>query len=108
ARTTADLFRYFGGLGGELKGETIPLGENMFSYTRREPWGVVAAIVPWNVPILISAWKVAPALLAGNTLVLKPSQNAPLAALSFARLCQNHLQTGVPNAVPGPGEEDGT
>src|SRR2546430_1668326 len=73
AKTTADLFRYFGGLGGELKGETIPLGENMFSYTRREPWGVVAAIVPWNGPILISAWKVAPALIARNTVVLKPS-----------------------------------
>ena len=62
AKTTADLFRYFGGLGGEIKGETIPLGEAMFSYTRREPLGVVAAIVPWNVPILISAWKVAPAM----------------------------------------------
>src|SRR5256886_8769486 len=72
AKTTADLFRYFGGLGGELKGETVPLGENMFSYTRREPWGVVAAIVPWNGPILISAWKVAPALIARNTVVLKP------------------------------------
>ena len=108
ARTTADLFRYFGGLGGELKGETIPLGENMFSYTRREPWGVVAAIVPWNVPILISAWKVAPALIAGNTVVLKPSANAPLAALAFARICQRHLPKGVLNVVTGTGEEVGT
>jgi acyl-CoA reductase-like NAD-dependent aldehyde dehydrogenase len=108
AKTTADLFRYFGGLGGELKGETIPLGENMFSYTRREPWGVVAAIVPWNVPILISAWKVAPALLAGNTVVLKPSANAPLAALAFARICQQHLPKGVLNVVTGTGEEVGT
>ena len=108
ARTTADLFRYFGGLGGELKGETIPLGENMFSYTRREPWGVVAAIVPWNVPILISAWKVAPALIAGNTVVLKPSASAPLAALAFARICQKHLPKGVLNVVTGTGEEVGT
>jgi len=108
ARTTADLFRYFGGLGGELKGETIPLGEGMFSYTRREPWGVVAAIVPWNVPILISAWKVAPALLAGNTVVLKPSANAPLAALAFARIAQKHLPKGVLNVVTGPGDEVGT
>src|SRR5947209_5612433 len=91
AKNVADVFRYFGGLGGELKGETIPLGENMFSYTRREPFGVVAAIVPWNVPILISAWKVAPALIAGNTVVLKPSANAPLAALALARICQTHL-----------------
>ncbi|HET8775063.1 MAG TPA: aldehyde dehydrogenase family protein, partial [Thermoanaerobaculia bacterium] len=108
ARTTADLFRYFGGLGGELKGETIPLGESMFSYTRREPWGVVAAIVPWNVPILISAWKVAPALLAGNTVVLKPSANAPLAALAFARIAQKHLPKGVLNVVTGTGDEVGT
>ena len=108
AKTTADLFRYFGGLGGELKGETIPLGESMFSYTRREPWGVVAAIVPWNVPILISAWKVAPALLAGNTVVLKPSANAPLAALAFARIAQRHLPKGVLNVVTGPGDEVGT
>ena len=108
AKTTADLFRYFGGLGGELKGETIPLGENMFSYTRREPWGVVAAIVPWNVPILISAWKVAPALIAGNTVVLKPSASAPLAALAFARICQKHLPKGVLNVVTGTGEEVGT
>jgi betaine-aldehyde dehydrogenase len=108
AKTTADLFRYFGGLGGELKGETIPLGENMLSYTRREPWGVVAAIVPWNVPILISAWKVAPALIAGNTVVLKPSANAPLAVLAFARICQRHLPKGVLNVVTGAGEEVGT
>jgi betaine-aldehyde dehydrogenase len=108
AKTTADLFRYFGGLGGELKGETIPLGDNMLSYTRREPWGVVAAIVPWNVPILISAWKVAPALVAGNTVVLKPSANAPLAALAFARICQRHLPKGVLNVVTGAGEEVGT
>src|SRR5216684_1388819 len=108
AKTAADVFRYFGGLGGELKGETIPLGENMFSYTRREPYGVVAAIVPWNVPILIAAWKIAPALLAGNTVVLKPSANAPLAALAMARIAQKHLPKGVLNVVTGTGDETGT
>ncbi len=108
AKTAADVFRYFGGLGGELKGETIPLGENMFSYTRREPYGVVAAIVPWNVPILIAAWKIAPALLAGNTAVLKPSANAPLAALAMARIAQKHLPKGVLNVVTGTGDEVGT
>src|SRR2546430_4052327 len=108
AKTVADVFRYFGGLGGELKGETVPLGETMFSYTRREPFGVVAAIVPWNVPILIAAWKIAPALIAGNTVVLKPSANAPLAALALARLCQTHLPKGVLNVVTGTGEEVGT
>src|SRR5687768_599782 len=108
AKTTADLFRYFGGLGGEIKGETIPLGEAMFSYTRREPLGVVAAIVPWNVPMLISAWKVAPALLTGNTVVLKPSANAPLSVLALARVCERHLPKGVLNVVTGTGEEVGT
>src|ERR671937_1792031 len=108
AKTTADVFRYFSGLGGELKGETIPLGETMFSYTRREPLGVVAAIVPWNVPILISAWKIAPALVAGNTVVLKPSANAPLAALALARICAAHLPNGVLNVLTGTGDEVGT
>ncbi|MDQ2952310.1 MAG: aldehyde dehydrogenase family protein [Chloroflexota bacterium] len=108
AQRVADLFRYFGGLGGELKGETIPLGENWFSYTRREPLGVVAAIVPWNVPILIAAWKVAPALIAGNTVVLKPSANAPLATLAFARICAKHLPKGVLNVITGTGDEVGT
>jgi betaine-aldehyde dehydrogenase len=108
AKTVADVFRYFGGLGGELKGETVPLGETMFSYTRREPFGVVAAIVPWNVPILIAAWKLAPALIAGNTVVLKPSANAPLAALALARICAKHLPTGVLNVVTGTGDEVGT
>ena len=108
AQRVSDLFRYFGGLGGELKGETIPLGEGWFSYTRREPLGVVAAIVPWNVPILIAAWKLAPALIAGNTVVLKPSANAPLATLAFARICERHLPKGVLNVVTGTGEEVGT
>ena len=108
AKLVADVFRYFGGLGGELKGETVPLGETMFSYTRREPYGVVAAIVPWNVPILIAAWKIAPALVAGNTVVLKPSANAPLAALDLARICASHLPKGVLNVITGTGEEVGT
>ena len=108
AKLAADVFRYFGGLGGELKGETIPLDEQMFSYTRREPYGVVAAIVPWNVPILIAAWKVAPALVAGNTVVLKPSANAPLAALAVARICAAHLPNGVLNVLTGTGDEVGT
>ena len=108
AQRVSDLFRYFGGLGGEFKGETIPLGDGWFSYTRREPLGVVAAIVPWNVPILIAAWKLAPALIAGNTVVLKPSANAPLATLAFARICERHLPKGVLNVVTGTGEEVGT
>ena len=108
AQRVSDLFRYFGGLGGELKGETVPLGQNWFSYTLREPLGVVAAIVPWNVPILIAAWKVAPALIAGNTVVLKPSANTPLATLAFAKICERHLPKGVLNVVTGTGDEVGT
>ena len=70
ARLAADIFRYFGGLAGELKGETIPLGEHVLSYTRREPIGVVGAIIPWNAPLLLGALKIAPALCAGTTMVL--------------------------------------
>ena len=104
----AELFRYFGGLTSQLKGETTPFGENMLSYTRREPWGVVAAIVPWNAPISLSAQKIAPALAAGNTMVLKPSKEAPLTILAMARICQAHLPKGVFNVVTGAGEAVGT
>jgi acyl-CoA reductase-like NAD-dependent aldehyde dehydrogenase len=69
AKTTVDIIRYFGGLGGELKGETIPLGEHVLSYTRREPLGVVGAIIPWNAPVLLAALKIGPSLCAGNTLL---------------------------------------
>jgi acyl-CoA reductase-like NAD-dependent aldehyde dehydrogenase len=74
ARLTADIFRYFGGLASELKGETIPLGDHLLSCTRREPIGVVGAIIPWNAPVLLGALKIAPALCAGNTIVLKAAE----------------------------------
>src|SRR6202165_4310215 len=82
--------------------------ERRVSTAPARPFGVVAAIVPWNVPILIAAWKIAPALIAGNTVVLKPSANAPLAALALARICAKHLPTGVLNVVTGTGDEVGT
>ena len=88
ARLAADIFRYFGGLAGELKGETIPLGEQVLSYTRREPIGVVGAIIPWNAPVLLAALKIAPALCAGNTIVLKAAEDAPLGVLLMAEICQ--------------------
>src|SRR5580698_7340288 len=78
ARLAADIFRYFGGLASELKGETIPLGEHVLSYTRREPFGVVGAIIPWNSPIILAAVKIAPALCAGNTMIVKTAEDAPL------------------------------
>src|SRR5215471_17032417 len=107
ANLTADIFRYFGGLASELKGETIPLGEHVLSYTRREPIGVVGAIIPWNAPVLLAALKIAPALCAGNTLVLKAAEDAPLGVLWLARVCQDHLPKGVLNVLTGYGEEAG-
>jgi acyl-CoA reductase-like NAD-dependent aldehyde dehydrogenase len=107
ARSIADIFRYFGGLGGELKGETIPLGEHVLSYTRREPYGVVGAIIPWNAPVLLGALKIAPALLSCNTLVLKAAEDAPVGVLLMARICQEYLPPGVLNVLTGLGEECG-
>jgi acyl-CoA reductase-like NAD-dependent aldehyde dehydrogenase len=107
ATLTADIFRYFGGLAGELKGETIPLGENVLSYTRREPLGVVGAIIPWNAPVLLGALKIAPALCAGNTLVLKAAEDAPLGVLLMAEICQEFLPPGVLNVLTGLGHECG-
>jgi acyl-CoA reductase-like NAD-dependent aldehyde dehydrogenase len=107
ARLSADIFRYFGGLAGELKGETIPLGEHVLSYTRREPIGVVGAIIPWNAPVLLGALKIAPALCAGNTLVLKAAEDAPLGVLLMAEVCQAFLPPGVLNVLTGLGEECG-
>jgi betaine-aldehyde dehydrogenase len=107
AKLAADIFRYFGGLGGELKGETIPFGEHVLSYTRREPLGVVGAIIPWNAPVLLGALKIAPALCAGNTMVLKAAEDAPLGVLLMAEICHEHLPKGVLNVLTGLGEECG-
>lgn len=107
ANGTVDMLRYYGGLGGELKGETIPFGEHVLSYTRREPLGVVGAIVPWNAPAILSAIKIAPALVAGNTLVLKAAEDAPLCVLLLAEVCQQFLPPGALNVLTGLGEECG-
>lgn len=107
AKSVVDILRYFGGLASELKGETIPLGEHVLSYTRREPIGVVGAIIPWNAPVLLATLKIAPALCAGNTLVLKAAEDAPLGVLWVARICQDHLPKGVLNVITGYGEEAG-
>lgn len=107
AKWVADVFRYFGGLAGELKGMTIPLGNAMLSYTRREPIGIVGAIVPWNAPAQLASLKIAPAICAGNTLVLKAAEDAPLAVLLIAEICQAHLPPGVINVLTGYGAECG-
>jgi acyl-CoA reductase-like NAD-dependent aldehyde dehydrogenase len=78
---TADHFRYFAGWATKLEGETIPVSiPNMFTYTLREPVGVVGQIIPWNFPLQMAAWKLAPALACGNTVVLKPAEQTPLTA----------------------------
>ncbi len=107
AKASADLFRYYGGLASELKGETIPLTEDMLCYTRREPYGVVGAIIPWNSPVILGSLKIAMAIGAGNTIVLKAAEDAPLAILEVARICQDHVPKGVVNVVTGYGEEAG-
>ena len=105
--STVDLFRLYGGLSGEQKGETVPLGEQLLCYTRREPIGVVGGIIPWNAPVVLGALKITMALTAGNTLVLKPSSEAPLAVLKMARICSEFLPKGVLNVVTGTGGECG-
>jgi betaine-aldehyde dehydrogenase len=107
AKNTVDILRYFSGLGGELKGDTIPLGENVLCYTRREPLGVVGAIIPWNAPVLLAAVKIGPALCAGNTMVMKAAEDAPLGVLLLAEVCQQFLPPGVLNLLTGFGEECG-
>lgn len=102
-----DAFRYYSGLASEAKGETQPRGDLVLDYTRREPLGVVGAIVPWNAPLMLSALKIAPALTMGNTLVLKLAEDAPLAVLDVVRACQHHLPAGVLNVVTGYGTEAG-
>ena len=106
-RGTVEIFRYFGGVASELKGTVLPLGEELLSYSRREPIGVVGAIIPWNSPLLLGALKIAMAVTAGNTLVLKAAEDAPLTVLQLARVCAEHLPAGVLNVLTGYGEEAG-
>lgn len=101
------VFRYFGGLASELKGMTLPLGDSVLSYTRREPLGVVGAIVPWNAPVSLAAIKLGPALCAGNTVVLKPAEDASLGVLWMAEVCSRFLPPGVLNVVTGTGSACG-
>ena len=107
AKASADIFRYFGGLASELKGETVPLGEHLLSYTRREAIGVVGGIIPWNSPVLLGALKIAMSITAGNTLVLKAAEDAPLGVLMMAKICADYLPPGVLNVLTGYGEECG-
>ncbi|GAA1027219.1 aldehyde dehydrogenase family protein [Virgisporangium ochraceum] len=106
--TSAELFRYFAGWATKMEGTTIPMsvpGRAFHAYTRREPIGVVAGIVPWNFPLLMACFKIIPAITAGNTVILKPAEQTPLTALRLGELL---LEAGVPagvvNIVPGFGD----
>jgi aldehyde dehydrogenase (NAD+) len=104
----AEVFRYYAGWATKIHGETLNLRDGAFTFTLRQPLGVVGAIVPWNFPFLLASWKIAPALAAGNTVVLKPASLTPLTALRFAQLtAEAGLPEGVFNVVPGPGGKVG-
>jgi len=104
-----EWFRYFGGLADKVEGRVIPIDRpGMFNYTLEEPLGVVAAITPWNSPLMLGAWKLAPALAAGNTFVWKPSEHSSVSALEFGKLFeQAGFPPGVVNIVTGFGNEIG-
>jgi phenylacetaldehyde dehydrogenase len=110
----ADLFHYMAGWATKIEGNTISIsvpympGANFHSYTLREPLGVVGQIIPWNFPLLMAAWKLGPALAAGNCVVLKPAEQTPLTALRLAELiAEAGMPDGVVNVVPGFGETAG-
>ena len=105
---TVDVFRFFAGALRTTSG--IPAGEYRSGFTsmlRRDPLGVIAGIAPWNYPLMMAAWKVAPAIAAGNTVVLKPSEHTPLTALKLAEICAEFLPAGVVNLVTGNGSDVG-
>ncbi len=107
ASVLADVFHFYGGLGSEIKGETIPFNAESLTMTIRQPIGVVGAIIPWNAPLLLMALKLAPALVAGNTVVVKSAEEAPLGVLRVAQIMSEILPPGVFNIVSGMGPDAG-
>jgi aldehyde dehydrogenase (NAD+) len=111
AGIAAEVWRYYAGSPSRLGGDTLPVSPlvgDAMAYTRRQPLGVVAAIVPWNFPLLIASWKIAPALAAGNAVVIKPSEMTSLSALRLAELAlEADLPAGLLNVVTGLGSEAG-
>ncbi len=105
---TAGCFRYFGGMADKLQGSVIPVESGFLNYVQRAPIGVVGQIVPWNFPLMFTSWKLGPALAAGNTVVLKPSELTPLSTLRIAELMTAAgFPDGVVNVVPGYGHTAG-
>jgi 4-(gamma-glutamylamino)butanal dehydrogenase len=104
----ANCIQYYAEFADKLADEIAPTGPNDLAIVRKEPLGVVGAIVPWNYPLIIAAWKLGPALVAGNSVVLKPAEQSPLGALLLGRLGKEAgLPDGVLNVVPGFGEKAG-
>ncbi|MNO77008.1 Aldehyde dehydrogenase PuuC [compost metagenome] len=105
---TAACFRYFGGIADKIEGSVIPVEAGFLNYVQRKPIGVVGQIVPWNFPLMFTSWKMGPALAAGNTVVIKPSEITPLSTLRIAELMkQVGFPDGVVNVVPGYGHTAG-
>jgi acyl-CoA reductase-like NAD-dependent aldehyde dehydrogenase len=105
---TAATFRYFGGMADKVQGSVVPVETGFLNYVTREPLGVVGQIVPWNFPLMFTSWKMGPALAAGNTVVLKPSELTPLTTLRVAKLMAHvGFPPGVVNIVPGYGHTAG-
>lgn len=105
---TAACYRYFGGMADKFQGETIPVEAGFLNYTLREPVGVVGQVVPWNFPLMFTSWKMAPALAAGNTIVMKPAEITPLTSLKIAELmAEAGMPAGVVNILPGLGSVAG-
>ncbi len=106
--SVVENYRYFAGWADKVGGATVPVSGPFLNYTRREPLGVVGAIVPWNFPLSLASWKVAPALACGNTVVLKPAEQTPLTALKLGELAlEAGFPPGVLNVIPGRGEPTG-
>lgn len=104
----ATTLEYYAGWADKVEGSVIPVNGNFLNYTRREPVGVVGQIIPWNFPLLMFAWKIAPAIACGNTVVIKPAEQTPLTACKFGELCQEAgVPEGVINIVQGFGETAG-
>ncbi|MBG6288039.1 MULTISPECIES: aldehyde dehydrogenase family protein [Pseudomonas] len=105
---TAACFRYFGGMADKIEGSVIPVEAGFLNYVQRKPIGVVGQIVPWNFPLMFTSWKMGPALAAGNTVVIKPSEITPLSTLRIAELMHEvGFPAGVVNVVPGYGHTAG-
>jgi betaine-aldehyde dehydrogenase len=105
---TAATFRYFGGMADKLEGSVIPVEAGFLNYLLREPLGVVGQVVPWNFPLMFTSWKMAPALAAGNCVVMKPAELTPLSSLRMAELmAEVGFPEGVVNVVPGLGSVAG-